>query len=159
RAFVPARVVADVARSNPARERPGRVARAVDLPPKVLVFEVVGLGETWHRVLAGAKEPARPAAARQRPIEAAERLAPDQIPEHEHVERNLQPQLALDVARGVRALAGLVVLDDPARAERVDVDPVDLPGKAHSLAEVEPALQLGGRALHAERDLELPRLG
>ena len=56
----------------------------------------------------------------------------------------------------MRALARLVVDDDPARAEGIDVDPVDLPGERDS-AQVEPALQLGRGALGAERDLEAPR--
>ena len=56
----------------------------------------------------------------------------------------------------MRGLARLVVLDDPARAERVDVDPVDLPGEREAV-DLEPALELGRRAVGAERDLELAR--
>jgi len=53
-------------------------------------------------------------------------------------------------------LAGLVVLDDPAGAERVDVDAVDLPGERDPGAEIEAALELRGRPLAAEEDLEPP---
>src|SRR5205807_3258626 len=101
----------------------------------------------------GAQQPARLALARERPVDAAERLDPDEVAEDEHVERDLQPQLALDLRGRVRGLARLVVLDDPTRAERVDVDPVDLPGQRQA-AEVEAALELGGRPLRSEQDLE-----
>ena len=65
-------------------------------------------------------------------------------------------QLALDLAGRVRGLAGLVVEHHPARAERVAVDPVDLPGDREA-AQVEAALKLRRRALGAERDLEAVR--
>ncbi len=55
------------------------------------------------------------------------------------------------------ALARLVVLDDSARAERVDVDPVDLAGEGQTRRQLEPALQLGRCAFATERDLEPPR--
>ena len=45
----------------------------------------------------------------------------------------------------------------PARAERVDVDPVDLSRERKPVAEIEAALQLGSRALGSERDLETAR--
>src|SRR4030095_15752716 len=98
------------------------------------------------------------AAAHERTVETTERLDPDQVTEDEHVERDLQPELLLHLARGRRVLAGLVVLDDSARAQRLDVDAVDLPGEDDAVAELEPALQLGRRALETERDLELTRL-
>ena len=104
--------------------------------------------------LGARNEPPRPASARQRPVEAAERLEPDEVAQHEHVERDLEPQLALDLAGGVRVLAGLVVLDDPARAERIDVDPVDLPGESEPAAEIEPSLELRRGPLAAEQHLE-----
>src|SRR5207302_1261593 len=50
----------------------------------------------------------------------------------------------------------LVVLHDPARAEGVEVDPVDL-AREREPVDLQPPLQLGRRALGAERDLELPR--
>ena len=94
--------------------------------------------------------------AGERPVDAAERLEPDEVAQHEHVERDLQAQLALDLARRVRVLARLVVLHDPARAERVDVDAVDLPRQREPVAEVEAALQLLRRPLAAE---QRPRTG
>src|SRR5207253_7863623 len=102
-------------------------------------------------------EPSRLPRSRERPVEAAERLQPDEVAQDEHVEGDLEPQLALDLSRRVGALARLVVLDDPARAERVDVDAVDLPGEGQARTELEPALQLGRRPLAAERDLEAAR--
>ena len=54
-------------------------------------------------------------------------------------------------------LAGLVVLDDPPRAERVDVDAVDLAAQVEAVAERQAPLQLGRRALRAEADLEPAR--
>src|SRR2546423_756457 len=74
----------------------------------------------------------------------------------ERVERDLQVQLGLDLSGRVRGLAGLVVDDEAAGAERVAVDAVDLPGDGEA-AQVEPALQLRCRALGAERDLEAVR--
>src|ERR1700751_5401711 len=56
----------------------------------------------------------------------------------------------------MRGLAGLVVDHDPARAERVAVDAVDLAGDAEA-AKVEAALQLRRRPLGAKRDLETVR--
>ena len=53
-------------------------------------------------------------------------------------------------------LARLVVLDDPARAERVEIDAVDLPGEGER-PQVEPALELRRGPLGPERDLELAR--
>src|SRR5205823_13649334 len=94
--------------------------------------------------------------SRQRPVEPPQRLDPDEVAQDEHVERDLQPELRLDLRCRVRLLARLVVLDDPARAERIDVDPVDLP-REEEAAEVEAALQLRRRAFRAERDLEPAR--
>ena len=54
--------------------------------------------------------------------------------------------------------ARLVVLDDPARAERLDVDAVDLSRERQARRELEPALQLRRGAVVPERDLEAPRL-
>src|SRR4051794_24301107 len=45
-------------------------------------------------------------------------------------------------------------MNDPARAERLDVDSVDLSREREAVAEIEPAER---RALAAERDLEPPR--
>ena len=41
------------------------------------------------------------ALARERPVEPAERLDPDEVAQHEHVERDLEPQLLLDLGGGV----------------------------------------------------------
>ena len=56
----------------------------------------------------------------------------------------------------MRGLPRLVVLDDPARAERVEVDPVDLAGEREGV-EIEPSLQLRRRPLRPERNLEPAR--
>src|SRR5687768_9673098 len=57
----------------------------------------------------------------------------------------------------MRVLARLVVLDDPSRAEGVDVDAVDLSGECQPFGELEPALQLRRRALRAEQHLKAAR--
>ena len=146
--------VADALR-KPARE----VAGAVDLPPERLLVQVVGLDEARERVVLrlGAEQAARAPLARERPVEPAERLDPDEVAQDEHVERDLEPELLLDLRGRVAGTARLVVLDDPARAARVDVDPVDLPGERDAVAQVEAALQLRRRALRAEPDLEPAR--
>src|SRR4029453_8547661 len=54
----------------------------------------------------------------------------------------------------VRTLPRLVVLDDPARAERIDVDPVDLPGEPEIVRERKAALELRCGPLGAEGNLE-----
>src|SRR5581483_10501558 len=112
-------------------------------------------GEARQPVLARlrAQQAARLPLAGERAVEAAERLEPELVAQHEHVERDLQPLLRVDLRGGEDGLAGLVVPDDPARRERVDVDAVDLPGDGEP-AEVEAA---AGRALGAERDLEVAR--
>ena len=148
-------------RTSPSRIRsttPTACSCARSIPPQnVLLVDVVVLHEPLQPVLARllAQQPARPRVAGQRAVDAAERLHPDQVAQDEHVERDLQVQLAVDLAGGRRA-AGLVVDDDPARAERVAVDPVDL-ARDREAAELEPALQLGRGALGAERDLEAAR--
>src|SRR5262249_10205688 len=106
--------------------------------------------------LAFAEQAARTALARKRSVHASERFDADEVAEDEHVQRDLKAQLLLDLDRRVRVLARLVVLNDPARAERVDVDPVDLPGQRDAVSERQPALQLRRSALATERDLEPP---
>src|SRR5262249_62137287 len=98
-----------------------------------------------------------PPSARERAVEPAERLEPDQVAKHEHVQRNLETKLALDLRRGVGVLAGLVVLREPAGSERVDVDPVDLSGQGQLRAEFEAALQLRRGTFVPEGDLEAAR--
>src|SRR5439155_10539019 len=81
----------------------------------------------------------------------------DEVAQDEHVERNLQALLGLDLLRGVRVLPRLVVLDDPACAERVDVDAIDLSREGHALGELESTLELGRGALRSEEHLEAAR--
>ena len=112
------------------------LARGLDLAPERLLVEVVVLrepGKVLARALA--EHPARESPPGERAVDAAERLDADEVTEREDVERNLEAKLSVDVARRVRALAGLVVLNDPARAERVEVDPVDLPGEPEIVTE------------------------
>ena len=136
----------------------GAFARGLHLSPERVLVQVVVLGEARQVVAGGrAQHPPRQPLARERTVHAAERLDADEIAEREHVQRDLQTKIAVDVARRMRAFARLVVLDDPARRERVDVDPVDLPREAQPVAEIEPALKLGCGALGPERDLESAR--
>src|SRR5262245_2690529 len=151
-------VVANVADADPAGKLPCLQTRLVDRRPERLFLEVVVPGVAPERVaLARAKEPSRLPLAGERPVQPAERLEADEVAQDEHVERDLETKLALDLARRVRVLARLVVLDDPARSERVLVDAVDLPGEGDTVAEVEPALELGRCALAAEQHLEPAR--
>ena len=99
----------------------------------------------------------RDARAGERAVDAAERLDADEVAQHEHVQRDLELQLVVDLLRRMRGAARLVVLHDPARAVRVDVDAVDLAAQEEVVAERQAALQLGRRAVGAERDLEAPR--
>src|SRR5215210_5821310 len=158
RARAALRVVAHVALADAADGRLRVLLGALDLAPEGVLVEVVVALVAGQRVLPrpGPEQPARGAFAGERAVDAAQRLDADQVAQDEHVERDLQIQLALDLGRGVRAAARLVVDDHPARAEGVAVDAVDLPGDGEP-SEVEPPLQLGRRALGAERDLELAR--
>src|ERR687891_490533 len=156
-AGVTERVVADVAPADAPDEAPRVLRRPLDLGPELLLVPVVRLGETGQVLgRGGAQEPARATLPREGAVEATERLDPHEVAEDEHVERDLEPELGVDLRGRVGGLPRLVVLDDPARAERVDIDPVDLPGEREA-AEVEPALELGRGALGAEGDLEAAR--
>src|SRR5207244_9379087 len=128
--------------------------RLLGLGPEFFLAQVVARRESGHVVLRLRAEqaPSLPL-ARERAVEATERLDPDEVAQDEHVERDLEPELGLDLGRRVRGLPRLVVLDNPARAERVDVDPVDLPGEREAV-DLEARLELRRRALRAERDLE-----
>ena len=147
-----------VAGADPSDEAARELAGAVDLPPEGLLVEVVVPREAGDAVFLrlGAQQPARVALSGKRPVDPAERLGPDEVAEDEHVQRDLQLQLRLDLRRRVRGLPRLVVLDDPARAERVEVDPVDLAGEREGV-EIEPSLQLRRRPLRPERNLEPAR--
>src|SRR5436305_7952851 len=158
RALAAAGVVLDIAGPDAAGEAARRFLRGGDRVPERVLVEIVGADVTRKRLpVRLAQNPARAALARKRTIDAAERLDPDEVAQNEHVQRDLEPQLLLDLHRRVGVLAGLVVLHDPARAERVDVDAVDLPGERDPVAEAEAALQFGCCALAAERDLEPAR--
>src|SRR5579884_3375321 len=142
------RVVAHVPGPDALGARARTFARGLHQPPELVVREVVVplvAGQVAGGVLV--QQPPRDPGARESAVHAAEGLDPDEVAEHEHVERDLQLQLFVDLLRRVGAAARLVVLHDPPRRERVDVDAVDLPAQVDSLAEVEAALQLRRRAL------------
>src|SRR5579864_1331975 len=158
RALAAARVVLDVAGADAPGEAARRLLRTRDHRPERILVEVVGADVARERLaLVLAQEAARAALARERAIDAAERLDPDEVAQDEHVQRDLQPQLLLDLDGRVRVLARLVVLHDPAGAERIDIDAVDLAGQDDAVAEVEPALELGRSALAAKEHFEPPR--
>src|SRR5581483_5382521 len=123
------RVVADVAAADPADDRAGVLSGPLDHRPERLVVEIVAGGEAGQAVVFRLRpqEPARPTLAGEGTVQASQRLDADQIAQHEHVQRDLQLQLGLDLLCRVGARARLVVLDDAARTEGVDIDPVDLP--------------------------------
>jgi len=151
--------VFDVARAHSFDDVDGELASSLDLTPESLFVEVVVLRESGDAVVLrlGAEQAARLPLAGQRPVETAERLDSDEIAEHEHVERDLELLLLLDLHGRMGVLARLVVLDDAARAERIDVDSVDLPRERHARSQLEPALQLGRRPLGAEQHFEAAR--
>ena len=152
------RIVAHVARLNTPRVLGGSLTSRLDLAPERLFVQVVVLREP-REVVARLfpQHPTGETTAGQRPVDTTERLDADEVAEREDVERDLEAKLAIDVTGGVRALARFVVLDDPASAERVDVDPVDLPGEPEIVAELEASLQLRRRSLGAEGHLEPSR--
>ena len=83
----------------------GVLARALDPAPERVLVEVVVLlkpGRPSSRASARSS-PRASRVAGERAVEAAERLDPDEVAQHEHVERDLQLQLALDLPRRVRA--------------------------------------------------------
>ena len=119
RARALARIVPHVAVSDPGDDRPGTLLRSRDLPPEVLLLGIVARRVPGDAVAArgGPQQPAGLAVTGERPIQPAERLDPDEVAQHEHVQRDLQPQLALDLGRRMRLLPRLVVPDDAARGE------------------------------------------
>ena len=147
----------DVPVADALDEANGVLLRALGLRPELFLGQVVALREPGHVLLGlGAEQSACLPLAGKRAVEAPERLHPDEIAQDEHVERDLEAQLRLDLRGRVRGLPRLVVLDDRPRAERVDVDAVDLP-RQRKAVDLQPALELGRRAVGAERDLELAR--
>ena len=90
--------------------------------------------------------PRGPTAAADGDVDATDGLETELVAQDEHVERHLNARLVVDLAGGRRA-PGLVVHHDPACAQRVDVDAVDLPADGDAVTEV----------VRAERDLELAR--
>src|SRR5439155_23268646 len=104
-----------------------------------------------------AQHPAGHPLSRERSIDAAQRLDADEVAEREDVERDLEPQLAMDLSRRVRSGTRFVVLHDAPRAERVDIDPIDLPRQPETVGQGEPALELGSSPFRPEPDLEPAR--
>ena len=148
-----------VAGADPFDDPDGELARSFDLAPELFLREIVVLREAGDAVLTrlSTQQPAGLALAGERAVETAERLDADEVAQHEHVQRNLEALLGLDLLRRVRVLARLVVLDDPPRAERIDVDAVDLPRQRDALGELEATLELGCRAFRSEEHLEPAR--
>src|SRR5229473_1120725 len=136
--------------SHTARAK--RSTSSFDLAPELVLREIVVLREAGDAIFArfSPQQPAGLALAGQRAIETAQRLDADEVAQNEHVERNLQALLGLDLLGGVRVLPRLVVLDDSARTERVDVDAIDLAGQRRPLGELEPPLELRCGALRSE---------
>src|SRR5918994_604627 len=157
RALAALRIVTDVAGADVTGELAGSCSRRLDLRPERLFVEVVvpRVAREHVTLRTGAQKPGGAAPAGKWSVEPAERLDPDEVTQDEHVEGNLEPELLLHLPSRRRVLAGLVVLDDAPRAQRLHVDPVDLPREHGAVAEVEATLELGRRALHSERDLEL----
>src|SRR5215212_4398582 len=157
RALPALRVVQDVARAQAVHEAGRSFARRFDVLPELVFLQVVLRLETGQVVLRLlAQQPAGRSLSRKRAIEPSQRLDPDEVAHDEHVERDLQLQLRVDLGRRERRLTRLVVLDDPTCRKWVDVDPVDLPGQREA-AEVEARLELGCRALGSEQHLEAAR--
>ena len=75
------------------RELTRQVTRALDPAPEGVLLEIVVLREAWNPVVLRlqAQQPASTALARERAVEPPERLDPDEIAEHQHVERDLEP--------------------------------------------------------------------
>ena len=134
----------------------GQLTRTFHLAPELFLGEIVVLREAGDAVLArlGTQQPTCLAFAGERAVETTQRLDADEVAQHEHVQRNLEALLGLDLLRRVRVLSRLVVLDDPAGAERVDVDAVDLPREGDALGELEATLELRCGAFRSEQHLE-----
>ena len=98
RAVAARRVVLDVSRPGSARDAPSRVLRApLDLRPRTPPRRGSRSSTKPGQRLRGAPRAAVRALFRSPAsgaVEAAQRLHPDEVTEHEHVQRDLQPQLA-----------------------------------------------------------------
>ena len=85
----------DVPCANALRVRPGALTRGLGLRPEGVLVEVVVPREPREVLARGlAQHPARQAPSGERPVDAAERLEPDEVAEGEDVERDLEAQLA-----------------------------------------------------------------
>src|SRR4051794_12097625 len=100
RAVAALRVVAHVARTDALRVAARTLARALDERPELLLREVVVALEA-RQVLGrvAVQQAARDASSGEGAVDAAERLDPDEVAQHEHVERYLEAQLVVDLLR------------------------------------------------------------
>src|SRR4029077_21240583 len=84
RAVAALRIVFDVALAHSFDDVDGELASSLDLTPESLLVEVVVLRKPGDAVVLrlGAEQAARLPLTGQRPVETAERLGPDRIPQH-----------------------------------------------------------------------------
>src|SRR5919106_6430521 len=96
RAAVALGIVAHIPGADALRIRSGPLPRRLDVCPERPLVEVVVPREP-REVLPGrlAQHAPRVAPARERPVEAPERLHAHQVAEREHVERDLEPKLPI----------------------------------------------------------------
>ena len=88
--------------SGPARPRASsRAGRPAPRTPPRRGSRVLTKPGSASSFASARSRPARPPLAGERPVEAAERLDADEVAEREHVERDLEPQLLLDLGRRV----------------------------------------------------------
>ena len=89
----------DVSLPHPPGERGRGLPRRLDDAPERLLVEVVVRDVAGQRLASSARtRPRGVRVAGERPVEAAQRLEPDEVAQDEHVERDLEPQLPLDLA-------------------------------------------------------------
>src|SRR5262245_40291087 len=121
------RVVPDVPGTDPAGVHRRTLTSRFDLAPERVLVQIVVPRESREVVAGGLAEHATSEApACERTVDTPEWLDAHEVAQRQHVQRDLKAELPVDVARRVCTLARLVVLHDAARAERIDVDPVDL---------------------------------
>ena len=135
--------------TSPALMRPASstaVARAWSISAsKARSLEIVCRCEPRHLVGAGAEQPTGASRPSERHVDTTHRLQAELVAEHEQIQGDLQPRLVVDL--GCRGSgAGLVVDDDPPRAQRICVDPIDLAADRDTRGEL----------VRLEGDLELP---